>query len=130
MGEEKLKDSDSVMAKKTSKKEMSKVAVNVPSTKAKPGPGRDSKKAANGSKVAGEQINSQTKKPSEAKQFASQLDALKTKDPEFYEYLQATDKDLLDFEADGESSEDDSDEKVCFGQAHVFHTTCIYKCQH
>lgn len=44
---------------------------------------------------------------SAAKEHKNHLDALKTKDPEFYEYLQATDKDLLDFEYPGTSSDDD-----------------------
>jgi nucleolar complex protein 2 len=49
---------------------------------------------------------------SESKGHRSELEALKEQDPEFYKYLLETDKDLLEFEADGSDSEGENEETL------------------
>jgi len=48
---------------------------------------------------------------SEVSKHKSQLEALKKKDPDFYKYLEATDKQLLAFGSDSEEEEDSEDDE-------------------
>eukprot|EP00951_Prasinocladus_malaysianus_P020253 scaffold165588_cov32-Prasinocladus_malaysianus.AAC.1 len=52
-----------------------------------------------------------TKLASEVSRHKRELDALKERDPEFYAYLQATDKELLDFEGSDDDEEESQDEE-------------------
>jgi len=49
---------------------------------------------------------------SEARGHRSELEALKSQDPEFYKYLLETDKELLDFQAGGSDSDEEGDEPL------------------
>ncbi len=49
---------------------------------------------------------------SESKGHRSELEALKDQDPEFYKYLLETDRDLLEFEAEGSDSDGTDDESL------------------
>lgn len=58
-------------------------------------------------------VKAQNKKyKSDIASHQEQLQALKDQDPEFYEYLQQTDQELLDFGQDGDEEEEEEEEEA------------------
>ena len=61
---------------------------------------------------AGEPVQAQNKQyKTEIASHQAQLEALKQQDPEFYEYLQQTDQELLNFGQDDDEEEGDEEEE-------------------
>lgn len=60
---------------------------------------------------ASEPVQAQNKQyRTEIASHQAQLEALKQQDPEFYEYLQQTDQELLNFGQDDDEAEEDEEE--------------------
>ncbi|EPY52794.1 noc complex subunit Noc2 family protein [Schizosaccharomyces cryophilus OY26] len=56
-----------------------------------------------------EESSSSDEEEADAEQYQEQLDSLKEKDPDFYNYLKKNDSDLLDFNADAVLQEDETE---------------------